>query len=78
MDAARKELAEHIVPSVKERPGFVAGYRAEPLDNRGFACILWESRETAEQAAQMVQVGSHPGPGTTVTRWEIREVIERA
>jgi hypothetical protein len=53
--AARKALEEQVVPAVSQLPGFVAGYWLEPQNGMGWSTVIFESEETAKQAAEGVR-----------------------
>jgi hypothetical protein len=74
-----KNLREQIVPTVSQAPGFQAGYWLRPLDDaKGTSLVLFDTQEHAEAASQAFGVGSSPGPGVTVVRKEVREVVASA
>ena len=66
------ELREHVVPRVKQAPGFVAGYWTRK-DNSGLSMTVWESEEAAKTASEMVR--SVAPQGVTVESVEVREVV---
>ena len=41
--AAASALVNHILPTVRSAPGFVAGYWLEPADSQGFSIVLCET-----------------------------------
>ena len=76
--AARKALHKEVIPRISEQPGFLIGYWLAPTDGDGHSLTLWEDERTARDAAGMVQVGTSPGPGVTVTHVVTAEVIGHA
>ena len=77
VEGGRKMLEEEVVPSVKQAPGFVAGYWTGSGDDRGMAMMVFESEDAANGAAQFVQ--SQPAnDAVTVDKVEVREVVASA
>jgi hypothetical protein len=76
-EAARSHLRENVVPTVKQAPGFVAGYWVglEESD-KGRATIVFESEDQARTAAS--QVDQNPGEGVTIDSVDVGEVVESA
>jgi hypothetical protein len=74
-DTAVTSLREHIVPRVKQAPGFVAGYWTRK-DDQGMALLVFESEEAAEGAVEPVRAGATEG--VTLESVEVREVVEHA
>lgn len=72
---ARKVLDSEILPRVRQLPGVVAGYWLQPVDGKGMAIIVFDSKEGAESPVPNAQPGESPAPGVTVERVETREVI---
>ena len=73
---ALKGLHEQVLPQIKQAPGLVAGYWLQlNEDNQGTSIVVYETEEQAQSAAQMVQRGSNPMPGVTITSVETREVV---
>ena len=70
-----KHLRENIVPTVSQRPGFVAGYwvRLEG-GNQGRSVIVFES----EDAARGVKENLQPAPGVTFDSVDVGEVVANA
>ena len=78
-DAALSFLREQIVPMVSTAPGFVAGYWLAPReDGQGSSIVVFETEADITAAAQGMTVGSTVGPGTTIARFDIREVVASA
>jgi len=77
-EEALKNLRENVVPQVSAAPGFKAGYWLAPIDSKGVSVVVFETEENARAAASVVSVGSSPGPGVTVSRSEVREVVASA
>lgn len=78
LDEAEKILQEHIVPSVKAAPGFVAGYWLRSDDGTtGMSLLLFETEEAARKAVE-----NRPGPpeGAPISpiRMEVRRVLAQA
>lgn len=75
-DDALRGLREQVLPQVKQTPGLVAGYWLQPSGgNQGTSIVVYETEEQAQNAAQMVQQGTSPMPGVTITSVETREVV---
>jgi len=77
-DPARRGLHEHVIPRISQTAGFVAGYWLEPVDGKGISVTLWESEQTAREAAGLIQPDSSPTTGVKLDRIETREVIGQA
>lgn len=78
-EAGLQFLREQIVPRVSQSPGFQAGYWLRPLeDAKGTSLVLFDTEENAEAASRELGVGASPGPGVTVVRKEVREVVASA
>jgi hypothetical protein len=67
-------LRKNVVPRVRQMPGLITAYWLEPLEGRGMAVLLYDTKEAAESSRNL-GVGDHPSPGVTVERVEIREVV---
>ena len=79
-ERAQQGLREQVIPSVRQAPGFVAGYwtRSETGDD-GLSMIILESEEGARQAAERLQSGQGFVPeSVTLESVEVREVVEHA
>lgn len=73
MEEAQASLTSTVVPRVKGSPGVASGvWLAPDSGGNGMSVILFDSRENAEGALQMIP--AEPGPGVTVRNKEIREV----
>lgn len=75
VDEARKQLAERVVPGVRQLPGVQAGYWLAPQGDQGFSIVLFDNEQNARSAADTVQ--SRVPPSVTVKSVEVREVIEQ-
>jgi hypothetical protein len=64
---AEEYFASDVLPSVKQRPGFLSGtwirWLNDPNGATDMSIVLYESKEHAEEAAKHVQ----PQPGSPVT-----------
>jgi hypothetical protein len=77
-DPARRGLHNQVIPRIRQTAGFVAGYWLEPVDGKGISVTLWESEQTARDAAELIQPASSSTTGVKVERIETREVIGQA
>ena len=59
--AAAAAFTTHILPRVRNAPGFVAGYWMEPVDGRGFGFVLFEREEHARAITPPAMPWSAPG-----------------
>ena len=75
---ARKHLREVIVPRVKSAPGLVKAYWTIRSDSgHGMSLIVFDTKEHAEAAAEMVRT-AQPPPGVTFGSADVREVVAEA
>jgi hypothetical protein len=74
-DQARNDLKERVIPSARQRPGFVAGQWVRLDDTTGTAMLTFETEEAARGAAEALR--TDPPVGVTVNSVEIGEVIAR-
>jgi len=73
VDEAQAFLQSTIVPRVQGSPGAQHGTWLRPDDGtKGMSLIVFDTRENAEAAAEMIP--DEPGPGVKVQSKEIREV----
>jgi hypothetical protein len=73
-DGARNALREEIVPRIKQAPGLVKGYWTTSADKtQGTSCVVFDTKEHADAAAQMARTGKMP-PGVTFVSIDVREV----
>lgn len=72
LEAATDALQNQVVPSVKQAPGFRAGYWTRLGDN-GLSMVVFDSEEVANQGAEMARATA--SPGVTVNAVEVREVV---
>lgn len=75
VEGSQDELREHVVPRVKEAPGFVAAYWTRK-DNGGLSMSIWDSEDAANNASEMVR--SNAPEGVAVESVEVREVVASA
>ena len=68
-------LREKIVPTVKQAPGFVAGYWTRK-DQTGLSMIVFESEDAAKAASE--QIPSGMPEGVELQDVELREVVANA
>ena len=73
-DAARKGL-EDIVPTIREAPGFVAGYWVRIDDRHGTSVVIFE---TEDQARAGAPPAGGTAPGVTMTGVSVGEVLASA
>jgi hypothetical protein len=74
-EQARKALHEQVIPGVKQAPGIVRGFWTVRGDTtQGASMVVFDSKEHAETAAQMVRQQTAP-PGVTLNTVEVREVV---
>lgn len=72
-------LREQVIPTVRQAPGFQAGYWLRPAeDAKGTSLVLFDTEENAQAASRDLEVGSSVAPGVTVVRRELREVAASA
>lgn len=77
-ETARKTLRNEIVPRVSKAPGFVKGYwTIDGPQTHGHSMVVFDSKDHAETAAQMVRSGPMPA-GVTVASVDVREVVADA
>jgi hypothetical protein len=77
-EAARKSLAETVVPRVKQAPGLVKGYWTSSDDGTtGVSLIVFRTEQDANNALTMVR-NSPPPAGVTLSSVEVREVVAEA
>ena len=76
-DRGRQMLEERIVPTVKQAPGFLAGYWTRSEDDRGMSLIAVESEDAARNIAEMIR-SAPPDEGVTLDNVEVREVVANA
>jgi hypothetical protein len=79
VESSRMQLNEVVVPSVKQAPGFKAGFWTAPPGGSGpgLSMVVFDSEENAQQAAQMVRGGPLPD-GVELVDVEVREVVASA
>jgi len=78
-DRARQGLQEQTVPSVKQAPGFVAGYWTRSEQNRGVGMAVFESEDAAKMVAERVQSEGVPdADAVTLDSVEVCEVVASA
>ena len=77
LEGGKQMLEEQVVPSIKQAPGFVAGYWTSAGDDRGMSMMVFESEDAANGAAQFIQ--SQPASdAVTIDNVEVREVVASA
>ena len=78
-EPAEKMLREEIVPTLKEAPGFVAGYWTRSDDgSNGASMVVFESEEAAQGAAQRLQDEGTGSDAVNLDSVEVREVVANA
>ena len=77
--SATEYLREQIVPTVKQAPGFVAGYwvRLEGGDE-GNSVIVLESEEAARSVADRIRENIGSNPGVELRDITVGEVVASA
>lgn len=74
-DMARKGLHDEVIPRVKKAAGLVKGFwTINPEHTRGVSLIVFDTKEHADGAAEMVR-NSPPPSGVTLNSVEVREVV---
>ena len=74
-EGATTHLRENIVPTIKQIPGFVAGYWVRLEEgNQGRAVIVFENENVARGAKEQIQ----PAPGVTLDTVDVGEVVASA
>jgi hypothetical protein len=74
-EAGLAALREHIVPAIKQLPGFQSGTWLAGNDaGLGLSLTVWDSEENARTMADRFGVGSNPALSALIARCEIREV----
>lgn len=79
-DAARKMLADVVVPMAKGMAGFSGGTWVRDLESdRGISVLLFDSEQNARAAAERM-LSDGPPPGVPVTREsvDVFEVLAQA
>src|SRR5580700_8928622 len=64
LDIATSELADQVIPGVKQAPGFVGGYWVMLDEAHGTSVVVFETEEQARAGAPEVGASS---PGVTFT-----------
>jgi hypothetical protein len=76
-EAAQRTLNEEVVPRVSQAPGFQAGYWTWK-DNSGLSMTIFDSEDSATQAANQVQEMVQSRPAVSLMSVEVREVVAHA
>jgi hypothetical protein len=74
--AAANALTDHILPTIRSAPGFVAGYWLEPVDGDGFSFVVFETEEQARRSAP--PASSWDAPGVSISDVDFRRVAASA
>jgi hypothetical protein len=77
VQTAEKNLQEHVLPRIKQMPGFMTGYWTRS-EGQGLSMVIFQSEENARQAADQVQANMPPGDAVTFESAEVREVVAQA
>ncbi len=77
-ERGREFLTSQVVPRVSQAPGFVAGYWVRTEDNRGRSLIVFESKEAAETAKQMIETNPPADDSVTLESAYVGEVVASA
>jgi hypothetical protein len=75
--AAEQTLNQEVVPRVSQAPGFQAGYWTWK-DNSGLSMAIFDSEDSATQAANQVQEMVQSRPAVSLMSVEVREVVAHA
>ena len=71
IEQGRKQLADEVIPGLKQAPGFVSAMFLSPKEGReGLSIIVWETEDHANNA---VKNGQFP-EGIKPLSFEVREV----
>jgi len=76
-EAAERTLNQEVVPRVSQAPGFQAGYWTWK-NNSGLSMTIFDSEESATQAANQVQEMIQSRPAVSLMSVEVREVVAHA
>jgi hypothetical protein len=72
-------LREQIAPRASRAPGFVSGYWLLSEDNgRGTSVLVFESAETAQALARVIESNGPPTDAVSFDGLELREVVAHA
>jgi len=78
-EPALAALRRQIVPRASQAPGFVTGYWLLADDNRrGTSVLVFESAETAQALARVIESNGPPTDAVTFDGLELREVVAHA
>jgi hypothetical protein len=75
--AAEQTLNQEVVPRVSQAPGFQAGYWTWK-NNSGLSMTIFDSEDSATQAANQVQEMVQSRPAVSLMSVEVREVVAHA
>jgi heme-degrading monooxygenase HmoA len=71
IEEGRKQLANDVIPALKQAPGFVSAMFLSPKTGReGLSVIVWNTEEDANNAVKNAQFPA----GITPLSFEVREV----
>jgi hypothetical protein len=70
-----KFLQSEVLPQLKQLPGVVGGYWLATRDSESLAVVLFDSKEAADQMAEVGLRQAPPPPGATLGDIEVHEVI---
>ena len=74
-----RDLRERLVPTLKDLPGFVAGYWvAFDGHEKGRSMMVFESEDDARNAVIFIDQGSATDPGVTWESVEVGQVVAQA
>jgi hypothetical protein len=78
-DAGIQTLREHIVPAIRQLPGFQSGtWLTGGAEGKGLSLTVWDSEEHAQTMAERFGIGSSPTAAASISRCEVREVAATA
>lgn len=77
-EQARNFLREEGIPRISQAPGFVSAQWVRLDENTGTSMLTFESKESAQAAAEMLKANPPGGDAITINSVEMGEVVERA
>jgi hypothetical protein len=71
VEQGREMLEKNVIPTVRQSPGFVAGYWLAPATGReGLSVLIYQDEQSARAVADTMK----PPPPVTLLGVEVREV----
>jgi hypothetical protein len=75
LEKAREGLLGHVIPGVKQAPGFLRGtWSADREAGRGIGFIVFDTRENAESVKKFMETEAQLPEGVTLESATIYEV----